>query len=456
MTPHRNRTIMTVNDSQRVVSELGKRMLADGLTKGTGGNISSRTDDGNVAISPSGMPYDEITPEDVPILNINGDYLEGERTPSSEYRMHTDVLREREDVGAVVHNHSPYASTFASIDESVGPSHYLVAFIGDEIPVASYETYGTAELAEVALKTLGEEYNACLLENHGVLATGATAEEAYEVALMVEYCARIHYQALSIGEPSLLPDEEIDTLLERFADYGQTQSADDNGAKSTVNEMVPDDQLAALDSKRTAVSEFGRKMLHQGLTEGTGGNISTQDDDLVAISPSGMPYDEIGPDDVPVVTLDGDRVAGNREPSSEVRMHTGILRERDDANAVVHNHSPYASTFASLGEAVPASHYLIAFVGDEIPVAGYATYGTQELADLALNTLGEEYNACLLKNHGVVAIGDSVAEAYEVALMVEYCARIHYQALNIGEPSILPDKEIDTLLNRFADYGQDH
>jgi len=213
---------MTDQSAQRVVSELGRRMLADGLTKGTGGNVSVKTDDGNVAISPSGMPYDEIEPDDVPIVEVDGTQIEGDRDPSSEFRMHTDILREREDVGAVVHNHSPYASAFASLNEPVEASHYLIAFAGDQIPVAPYETYGTAELADVALDTLGEEYNACLLENHGVLATGETVDEAFEVALMVEYCARIHYQARNIGEPNLLPDAEIDTLLERFADYGQS------------------------------------------------------------------------------------------------------------------------------------------------------------------------------------------------------------------------------------------
>jgi L-fuculose-phosphate aldolase len=446
---------MSANESRRVVSELGRRMLADGLTKGTGGNVSVRTDDGNVAISPSGMPYDEIRPEDVPVVDVHGEQIDGDRTPSSEYRMHTGVLRERDDVGAVVHDHSPYASTFASLGDPVGPSHYLIAFVGDQIPVASYETYGTAELAEAALEALGDEYDACLLENHGVLATGATAEDAYGVALMVEYCARIHYQALSIGEPSLLPDDEVDTLLERFADYGQTRSVDDDGGDPPPDTTTSDERVDALDSHRAEVSRYGREMLHQGLTEGTGGNISAQRGDLVAISPSGMPYDEIRPEDVPVVTLDGDRVAGERKPSSEFRMHTGILRERDDVEAVIHNHSPYASTFASLREPVPASHYLIAFVGDRIPVATYATYGTRALADAALEALGDEYNACLLENHGVVAVGDSVAEAFEVALMVEYCARIHYQALNIGEPSLLPDDEVDTLLERFADYGQD-
>jgi len=447
---------MTDPSAQQVVSELGRRMLADGLTKGTGGNVSVKTDDGTVAISPSGMAYDEIDPEDVPLVDVDGKQLEGDRKPSSEYRMHTDILREREDVGAVVHNHSPYASTFASIGEAVGPSHYLIAFIGDEIPVAPYETYGTAELAEVALETLGEEYNACLLENHGVLATGATAEAAYEVALMVEYCARIHYHALSIGEPSLLPDAEIDTLLERFADYGQSQSTDDAGSQPDTAGDLSVDRLADLQADREAVSEFGRKMLHQGLTEGTGGNISSQNGDLVAISPSGMPYDEIETEDVSVVDLNGEHVAGKRKPSSEFRMHTDILREREDVGAVVHNHSPYASAFASLNEPIEASYYLIAFAGDQIPVAPYETYGTAELAEVALETLGEAYNACLLENHGVLAVGDTVDEAFEVALMVEYCARIHYQARNIGEPNLLDDAEIDTLLERFADYGQDH
>lgn len=211
-----------------------------------------------------------------------------------------------------------------------------------------------------------------------------------------------------------------------------------------------------LQEQREKVSELGREMLEQGLTKGTGGNISARDGDHVAISPSGMNYTEITPEDVPVVDLHGNKVDGDRDPSSEIAMHTGILREREDVGGVVHNHSPYASTFASLGEPVPASHYLIAFVGDKIPVAPYATYGTPELAEEALDTLGEEYNACLLENHGVVAVGETVDAAFEVAMMVEYCARIHYQAVSIGEPNVLSEAEVDNLIAGFADYGQDH
>jgi len=215
-------------------------------------------------------------------------------------------------------------------------------------------------------------------------------------------------------------------------------------------------QDLTLQEERTAVSDLGRQMLDQGLTTGTGGNISARNGDRVAISPSGMPYNEIDPEDVPIVDLNGNHLEGDRKPSSEFRMHTDVIRERDDVGGVVHTHSPYASTFASLGEPIPASHYLIAFIGNKIPVAPYETYGTAELAEVALDALGEEYNACLLEQHGVLAVGDSVEAAFEVALMVEYCARIHYQAVSIGEPNIVPDEEIETLLDRFADYGQDH
>lgn len=211
-----------------------------------------------------------------------------------------------------------------------------------------------------------------------------------------------------------------------------------------------------LEAERTKVSELGKEMLEQGLTKGTGGNISARNGDQVAISPSGVPYKEISPDDVPIVDLNGNQVAGEKDPSSEVAMHTGILREREDVGGVVHNHSPYATTFASLGEPIPASHYLIAYVGDKIPVAPYERFATPELAEAALDTLGQEYSACLLENHGVVTVGQNVDAAFEVAMMVEYCARIHYQALDIGEPNILSDEEVNGLIESFEGYGEAH
>lgn len=210
-------------DAQESISEYGRSMLEQGLTKGTGGNISALVDSEYMAISPSGVPYEEITPENVPILNFDEEQVLGDMEPSAEHSMHMQVYRERGDVGGVVHNHSPYASTFASLSEPVEASHYLIAFAGKEIPVAPYETYGTPELGQAAIDTLGDEYNACLLENHGVLAVGDSVTTAFETALMVEYCARIHYQAKAIGEPTIISDEEVEHLQAKFEGYGQNQ-----------------------------------------------------------------------------------------------------------------------------------------------------------------------------------------------------------------------------------------
>jgi len=204
---------------RQAVGETGVAMLEQGLTKATGGNVSGRVGDDYVAVSPSGIPYEEIDPADVPVVDLDAELVDGDLKPSAETPMHTAVYRERDDVGGIIHTHSPYASTFASLSEPIEASHYLIAYAGDQVPVAPYETYGTVELGAVAAETLGDEYNACLLENHGVLTVGETIEGAFETALMVEYCARIHFQARAIGEPTILPDEEVDRLVDRFDSY---------------------------------------------------------------------------------------------------------------------------------------------------------------------------------------------------------------------------------------------
>lgn len=206
---------------------------------------------------------------------------------------------------------------------------------------------------------------------------------------------------------------------------------------------------------RAEVGDLGRRMLAQDLTRGTGGNVSVRRDDRVAMSPSGVPYEDVTPDSVPLVDLDGEVTNGDLKPSSETPMHTMIYRERDDVGAVIHTHSPYASTFASLNEPIPASHYLIAYVGREIPVAGYEPPGTETLGRLAADTMGDDHDAVLLKNHGVIAVGPTGEDAFESAMMVEYCARIHYQASAIGSPQILPDEAVDDLRTMFKEeYGQ--
>lgn len=210
-----------------------------------------------------------------------------------------------------------------------------------------------------------------------------------------------------------------------------------------------------LSEHRRAVSELGQRMLEEGLTRGSGGNVSVRADNRVAVSPSGVPYEDVSPDDVPLVDLSGERVFGDLKPSNETPMHTIIYNERNDVGGIVHTHSPYASTFASLNKPIPASHYLIAYIGQEIPIAGYAPPGSEELGQLAVDAMGSDHDAVLLKNHGVIAVGESGEDALEVALMVEYCARIHYQAVNIGEPEIMDKDDVADLRKMFNDhYGQ--
>lgn len=209
-----------------------------------------------------------------------------------------------------------------------------------------------------------------------------------------------------------------------------------------------------LQAEREAVSRLGRELLQQDLTKGSGGNVSVRNADRIAMSPSGVAYTEVTPEIVPITDLAGNKIEGDLEPSNETPMHRLIYQHRDDVGGVVHTHSPYASTFATLGEPIPASHYLIAFAGKEVPVAGYDHPGTEALGELAVDALGTTHDACLLQNHGVIAVGEDGDAALETAVMVEFCARIQYQASAIGDPIVMDDDDLEYLLDMFGTYRQ--
>lgn len=215
------------------------------------------------------------------------------------------------------------------------------------------------------------------------------------------------------------------------------------------------DNPSSLQREREQVVELSRRMLDENLTNGTMGNVSVRKGDRFAMSPSGVPYSDVTPEKVPVVSVTNEKLEGTLKPSSETPMHAIFYRKREDVNCVVHTHSPYATTFATLDEPIPASHYLLAFAGRDVPVTEYAPPGTEKLGKLAVNTMEIDRNAVLLKNHGVITVGETPTDAFEVAQMLEYCARIHYQASAIGDPKILSDSQIGDLSDMFRnDYGQ--
>ena len=211
-----------------------------------------------------------------------------------------------------------------------------------------------------------------------------------------------------------------------------------------------------LEEKRQVIVEYGKKLITAGRTRGTGGNISVLDEKskLMAISPSGMDYFETKPEDVVVMDLNGKIVDGFRKPSSEWRMHLIFYQKREDVGAVVHTHSMFATTLATLHWEVPPASYLIAYAGKKVPCAPYATFGTQEIADAAYNAMGEEYNAVLLANHGLIAVGPDMPSAFGIAEIIEMVCEIYYRAKCVGEPVILPDEEMKLMLEKFKTYGQ--
>jgi L-fuculose-phosphate aldolase len=201
-----------------------RSMNSLGINQGTSGNISARYGD-VMLITPTGVPYDLLTPPDIAAMTLTGEYgtWTGPLQPSSEWRFHLDIMRSRADVGSVVHTHSTYATTLAICGKEIPAIHYMVAASGGpNIRVAPYATYGTQELSELALKAL-EGRTCCLLRNHGVIATGANVKKALWLAVEVETLARQYYLTLSIGDAQILPNSEISHVVEKFKNYGPRQ-----------------------------------------------------------------------------------------------------------------------------------------------------------------------------------------------------------------------------------------
>lgn len=207
--------------------------------------------------------------------------------------------------------------------------------------------------------------------------------------------------------------------------------------------------------ERQTIVEYGKRLITAHLTTGSGGNLSIYNraQGLVAIKPSGIDYFSMQPDDVVVITPKGEIVDGRLNPSSEIRFHLDLLNHRADINAVLHTHQVYATTIACLNWELPAVHYLVGFSGDKVPLAPYATFGTAELSENILNSIGN-YNACLLANHGIVTVGPNMAAAFTTAEELELVARLYYQAKCLGEPVILSDQEMAVVGERFKTYRQ--
>lgn len=210
---------------RRQMVDICRRMNSSGINQGTAGNLSVRTGTGFL-ITPSSMPYDTMEPEDLVEMDFDGTYVG--RRPSSEWRFHRDILKNRADINVVLHCHSIYATTLACHHKTIPSFHYMTGVAGGTtIRCAEYATFGTQALSDHALKAL-EGRLACLLGQHGQISLGKTLEHALWLAIEVETLSRMYVQVLTLGEPPILPDDEMERVIAQMQrmSYGQGPEAE--------------------------------------------------------------------------------------------------------------------------------------------------------------------------------------------------------------------------------------
>ena len=209
-----------MRDHREEIIAMTHALDAAGMVPNKSGNVSCRVPDG-FAITPAGMPYRELMPSHIVTLALDEPAIDMEPRPSSEWRMHAAIYRAHPDVHAIVHTHSPRATALAAAGRGIPPFHYMIALAGGDVRCMPYATFGTVELADSAVRGL-QDRRACLLGNHGVMATGSTLARAHAVAVEVENLAGEYLSMLSAGlVPQLLDEAEIQKVIASFTDYGR-------------------------------------------------------------------------------------------------------------------------------------------------------------------------------------------------------------------------------------------
>ncbi len=212
---------------RRQLIETACRMAPANLNRGSAGNLSVRTRENGLdgyLITPSGMDYEVLVPEDIVFMRLDGT-PDGRRKPSSEWRFHHDIYAARPEAGAILHAHSPFATSLACMRRDIPPFHYMIArFGGDTIRCADYATFGSQALSDNALVALRDRC-ACLLANHGLLVFGKTLAQLFALAVEFEALCEQYWRACQLGQPVLLDPDEMATVQAKFASYGQQDPA---------------------------------------------------------------------------------------------------------------------------------------------------------------------------------------------------------------------------------------
>ncbi|MFD8372695.1 class II aldolase/adducin family protein [Streptomyces sp. NPDC059688] len=234
---------------------------------------------------------------------------------------------------------------------------------------------------------------------------------------------------------------------------GTAEEAAPGGEKGSPH---ADPERRAPDPARVweALVATARRTVTDGLVVGTSGNVSARVGDLVLVTPTGVPYDRLTPDDITGVDLTGRQVLGTLVPTSELPLHLAVYRTTG-ARAVVHTHAVHATAVSTLVPELPAVHYMAGALGGTVRVAAYATYGTEELAENMLRALAGR-SGCLLRNHGTVTYGDTLDQAYDRTAQLEWMCRLWLTASSVPglTPSLLTEAQLAEAGARLKGYGQ--
>lgn len=212
---------MLLAQERRDIVETAKRMLDTGLVVNTSGNVSVRVDQ-HVAITPSGCAYATLTANDVVVVDLAGEVLDGDLLPSSETPLHLSVYAAKPEARAIVHTHSVHATAVSTLVRELPAIHYQIITLGGPVPVAPYRTFGTPELAE-AVTTAMRDRSAVLMQNHGATTIGATVDEALARTITLEWLARVYLIASQAGDPSLIDADELARVKDQMTRFSREQ-----------------------------------------------------------------------------------------------------------------------------------------------------------------------------------------------------------------------------------------
>ncbi|RLA30216.1 MAG: class II aldolase/adducin family protein [Gammaproteobacteria bacterium] len=205
------------------VAETALGLLTTGLIVNTSGNVSIRVGE-HVVITPSGRDYKSLTPRDIAVVDLKGNVIDGEMLPSSETPLHMSVYASNQEVGAIVHAHSIYATAISTVLDLLPTIHYQMVDLGGAVPVAPYRTFGTDELAEVTSQALLGR-SAVIMKNHGSLTTADTIDKALGRCVTLEWCSKVYLKALSAGSPNILSDDEMALAKKQMENFEEKRRA---------------------------------------------------------------------------------------------------------------------------------------------------------------------------------------------------------------------------------------